>query len=665
MPRGPAASASEAQISQVPYLPGLDGMRALAVMAVMVYHAHQWLTAGFLGVEVFFVISGYLITLLLISEHERDGRISLGHFWIRRFRRLLPALYVTLVLVGLYCLLFFRDALGRLRGDVLAAVTYSTNWFQIFSGQGYTAAFDFVPLRHLWSLAVEEQFYLIWPLVMLVLLRKGRERLPKIGLCLFGVSIAISVAAAFLFHPGSSTACGIDGGGLGPPCTFGFAGRQIETNNFLYLGTITRSSGILLGAAFAMLWRPIAIMRGPLRHKSRTLDLFGLLGLAVLGWLSYKMELYTSFTAKWYGPMFRGAMLLAGLATLAVIAAVTHRRSLIGRALSNPVLNWVGTRSYGLYLFHWPIYQIIRKQAGIKLSVAEMVLALLLTGSVAETSYRYVETPIRRGHLSQWWANRRRMSHTRRRNSILVVSVLGFLVGVLGVSLFTAKIKCTNDIECSFADAASLAGPPEVTAVSVVPTAVPDPTATTTSVPLVVTLPGETTTALETTTTATTVAPVALDVFALGDSVMTGAATKLSQAGIWVDAQESRQATAGAAILEQAQAAGLLGDNIVIHLGTNGPMSDATVARMMATTGNAKVVLVLTVKADVAWVAGNNDKIRALPTTYPNVTVVDWEAFANEHPEFLYADHTHLRGAPGTTAFTNLILVALGRAPIP
>ena len=161
-------------------------MRALAVMAVMVYHANPaWLPGGFLGVEVFFVISGYLITLLLIGEHERTGTVSLRQFYLRRARRLLPALFALLIGVTVYTALFRRDALGQLRGDVLAALAYVSNWYQIWVGQGYTAAGDFAPLRHLWSLAVEEQFYLLWPLVMIGLIRFGRRRLPSMSTWLF------------------------------------------------------------------------------------------------------------------------------------------------------------------------------------------------------------------------------------------------------------------------------------------------------------------------------------------------------------------------------------------------------------------------------------------------------------------------------------------------
>ena len=176
-PRG--LTRAQANLSAVPYLPGLDGMRAIAVVAVMLYHAnHEWLPGGFLGVEVFFVISGYLITLLLMAEREQTGTVHLLAFWGRRARRLLPALFVSLFLVLTYSMMFKASVLGKLRGDLVAALLYVSNWYQVWVGQGYTSGNDFVPLRHLWSLAVEEQFYVFWPIIMLLLMRRhGTRRL--------------------------------------------------------------------------------------------------------------------------------------------------------------------------------------------------------------------------------------------------------------------------------------------------------------------------------------------------------------------------------------------------------------------------------------------------------------------------------------------------------
>ena len=355
----PPPQRPRAQVSQLPYTPGLDGLRALAVAAVMVYHAnHEWLSGGFLGVEVFFVISGYLITLLMIGEHERLGKVQLGQFWKRRFRRLLPALFVMMGALALYLAVAYRRPQGRTRGDFLGGVFYGSNWYQIVVGQSYTAAEAFAPLRHLWSLAVEEQFYLIWPLVMVLILRKGRQRLPRVGLWLAGISGAIAVAVAVLFVSGDVA----DECGTGP--THGYAtvfGRCININDTLYLSTFTRAGGLMLGAALAMLWRPGALMRGPMRNKSRLLDAFALLGLVGLGVLIFNLSISgsgNSFGSRYNPWLFRGGLFLTGLTTLAIIAAVVHRRSLVGRILGNPLLNWIGTRSYGLYLYHLSLIHI-------------------------------------------------------------------------------------------------------------------------------------------------------------------------------------------------------------------------------------------------------------------------------------------------------------------
>ena len=630
-------------------------MRALAVIAVMIFHAnHDWLSAGFLGVEVFFVISGYLITLLLIGEHERTGFISLRAFWGRRLRRLLPALYVTLVLVMGYCALFLKDPLGKLRGDVIGAVFYVSNWYQIWSGQGYAALADFVPLRHLWSLAVEEQFYLVWPLVMVLILRGGHARLPKVGLWLIGISITITIATAVLFHNGfyDSNPASF------PSAYFEVFGRAVEKNNLLYLGTISRSSGILLGAGFAMLWRPLAVMRGPLREKGRVLDVWALVGLAGLGALMVNYELFDSFTRTYFSLLFRGGFLLTGLCTLAVIAAVTHSGSYIGRFLGNPVLNWVGTRSYGLYLYHWPIYQMIRKQAGVALTVPKFVMALVVTVVIAEASYRFVEMPIRRREFLE----RFRGGGPR---VMVALGVVGLLVGYSGVSLATANVRCTNKIEC---DAEAARQVQQQTATSIAtPTTVFDATSTSAAaIATTVTNPGEVTTTVAATTTVP-VKPV-LPVLAIGESVMQAVQSTLPQYGVNVDAQESIQGTGIIELIEQVRQTYDITEAIVIQSGTNGKVTQAEYDEMASLVADLPHVYFLTIKAPLEWVPGNNAIIRALPVNHPNVTVIDWETLAQQlGPDDLSKSDggVHLNSGTAVRFYANMILGALGKPLIP
>ncbi|MDQ3469293.1 MAG: acyltransferase, partial [Actinomycetota bacterium] len=422
-------------ISRMPYLPGLDGMRALAVVAVMVYHANSsWLPGGFLGVEVFFVISGYLITLLLIGEHERSGRIDLGQFWLRRARRLLPALFVMLIGLTIYTTLFRRDALGQLRGDVVGGLAYVSNWYQVWVGQGYTASGDFAPLRHLWSLGVEEQFYLLWPLAMVGLMLLGRRRLPDLSRWLFLAVIVITVGLAVAFHPGEIGPCNVT-----PDAYWNVGGRCISKLDALYLNTITRAGGLLLGAAFAMIWRPVALMRGPMRDKGGILDGVAIVGLGALAALYWYLHLVTP--AGGDPLLFRGGLLWTGLATLAVMAAVTHRGSKAGPLLGGSVLLWIGTRSYGLYLYHWPVYQGIRRVAGVGLTLPQFLLAMAITVPITEASYRFVETPIRTGRVSVGW---RRLQ--ARRDPVPRRIIAGAGACVVALSVFAAANLATAEL---------------------------------------------------------------------------------------------------------------------------------------------------------------------------------------------------------------------------
>ena len=652
-------SAPKRQLNRVPYLPGLDGMRALAVVAVMLYHAnHTWLGGGFLGVEVFFVISGYLITLLLIGEHERNGRVNLGQFWLRRFRRLLPAVLTMMGAMAVYMALFKRQPQGRTRGDFLGGIFYSSNWYQIFVGQGYTANEAFVPFRHLWSLAVEEQFYLIWPLVMVGLLRLGRNRLPRVAMWLFGISAWISVMIGILYAGGDvATTCA-------PEAMNGYwklFGRCVSINEALYLGTFSRAGGLMMGAAFAMVWRPMALMRGRVRDKARQLDVLALLGLALLGVLVWKLTLSGDgrSTGIRFDPwLFRGGFFLTGLATLMVIAAVTHQRAMMGRLLGNRIFNYIGTRSYGMYLYHWPIYEIIRGQAGVPMTKAQWLLAMAITLPITEASFRYIETPIRQGRLGEWLRGDRRprtaVAYKRRQRVAGFGIVSAALVGFAGVSIAMADNQCVGQVECDSQAGRSVV----VNEVATDAPATVQPSIASSVAASVV--PGQTVPPPPPSTAPPTTVLQDIPILALGESVMLGAAQVLEARGIKTIAEVSKGPDWELQQLNIAKTKYNIKLGVVIQLGTNGTVTREQYDAILKELSDVPRVVMLTVRASRPWIEGNNAIIRALPESYPNVVVLDWEARAAEIADHLSNDGIHLSDDKAKTFYRDIVLQALG-----
>jgi hypothetical protein len=340
-----------------------------------------------------------------------------------------------------------------------------------------------------------------------------------------GVSVGVTVVMALLFHSGDVAAtCTVDQ----REGYWSLFGRCISINESLYLGTLSRAGGLLLGGALAMVWRPASLARGSMRNKALALDAVGVLGLALLGWLTWTLWLSEGgqqFGIRFDSALFRGGFLLTGIATVAVIAGVTHQRSLLGRLLGTPVLNWVGTRSYGLYLYHWPIYQILRGEAGKPLSVSQFVVAMILTVPITEASYRYIELPIRQGRIAEVLHDRRRRTPDvyRRRRRVVGASLLALgLVGFAGVSIALAPNQCVGQVECDLAAAsATSASPPPATDSTQVDATSPAGTADTAS-------PQSTSSTTSSSSTTSTTLPLdQRPPIAIGESVMLGAKAQL------------------------------------------------------------------------------------------------------------------------------------------
>ena len=357
------------------YQPGLDGLRAISVIAVIFYHAgFGWMHGGFLGVEVFFVVSGYLITSLLLEEHETTGGVRLAQFWLRRARRLLPALFAVLIVIGVWVALFgSAQQQSDLHRDYLPGIFYFANWGQIFGGAQYFG--NFSPLRHLWSLAVEEQWYLMWPLAFVLLTRRKRGN-GEIGRSILAVSGGVMVLTWWLAASNALTS---------------------ERTNLLYLSTFTRSSGLLLGAGAAFLWRP---WKAKAAASSRAGGLLSVAGLGATALLLYTFTV-VHLTDR---SMYRWQLAAVSLLSLVAIAVVVHPAALLARSFfGSRALVAIGKRSYGVYLWSWPISVLCGAFDG---TWTRFIMAMSLTIVVSEFSYTYVETPIRKGALRQWFDRR-------------------------------------------------------------------------------------------------------------------------------------------------------------------------------------------------------------------------------------------------------------------
>lgn len=654
---------------RLPGMPGLDGLRALAVVAVLLYHAGvAWIPGGFLGVEVFFVISGYLITALLVTERNRHGRIDLKAFWLRRARRLLPALYLVVVVTLGFAVLFLPREVAGLRGDALSAFGYVTNWYLIFGNESYFEAMGRPSLlRHLWSLAVEEQFYLLWPPVVALGAAVGarRWRLRRL------IVVALATAGISALLMALSYTPGID-------------------PSRIYYGTDTRATGLLLGAALAFVWRPGE--RGPggicarLRTRGATgrlrrrwgwtrpalLDAAALITLAALAFFCLRLDEFQPL-------LYKGGFAAVGLTTAALIFVVAHPGARIGNAvLGCAPLRWIGKRSYGIYLWHWPVFMVTRPGMDVPLDgTTLLVLRLAATVLLAHLSYRYVEEPIRRGALGRAWRRFGAAEGSRRRTlglrwtaaatpALAVCFVLGLAVAraeppappaYLATQEIHTATKPLSEPPKEGRDEASATDAPRAELKSQ-RRAADDPASE--EDPSIdgkkrkaVGPKGEKSGARE--EKAATPASAGT-VTAIGDSVMLGSAGPLrKQVELSViDAEVGMQVSYAVDILRSRRAAGQLGQTVVVHLGNNGAFTRGQFEEMMRVLDDVNRVVVVNVRVPRSWETPNNRVISSGVERHPNAELVDWYAASAGQPNLFVSDGVHLQ-PPGQRLYAATI----------
>ncbi|MBD8078288.1 acyltransferase family protein [Cellulosimicrobium arenosum] len=600
---------------------GLDGLRSLAVLAVVVHHAWPGvLPGGFLGVDVFFVVSGFLITTLLLREMGRDRRIRLPEFWRRRARRLLPALAVVVVVSVVAARFVEPDLLVGAGWQVLGASTFSYNWLAVAGGSSYfdqTAPHLLTPF---WSLAIEEQFYLAWPVLLValvVLVPTWRARL----LVVLGAAVTSAVAMAVRYQPG-------------------------EDPTRVYYGTDTHVVGLLLGVAGAFWWfgrrtgEPL-----PRALRSGTAPVAALAALAVL-----MLVLQPDDPVVYRG----GIVLGSALALVAVLGCTVGRDSGCVRMLDTRPARWVGARSYGIYLWHWPVLLVVAAGlapgSGRAAGWAVPLVAVAATVALAAASYRWVETPVRRDGLRATARRARDAVRGSRPTAARAVVGAGCLAVVLALVSVVGAPR-VSQAQLSVEQGLAAVHAQERPAGEAAATAARDPGTT----------EGEASTA--------TAAPRSGDeISAYGDSVLSGAAPAVLDRfeGIAIDAKPIRKWLDAPAIVRSDERAGALRPVVVLNFGTNGGFQfdgseDALRETLDVIGPDRRVVLVDTVGVS-RWVPAANERLGEIAAERPNVVVAHWHAAVEGHPDLLHPDLTHPT-VEGTGVYADVLEDALAALP--
>ena len=625
--------------------PGLDGLRALAVIAVIAFHEQlSAFSGGFLGVDVFFVLSGYLITDLLVAHWNRHGHLDLRGFWARRARRLLPALAVLLVAVTAATAVIEPAQMAALRAALLAAVTYSSNWWQALAHHSYFTQFGPPPpLQHLWSLAIEEQFYLVWPLLLIVILKTCPSGRLRAGLAWLGAALS-ALAMVLVYVPGTDP-------------------------SRVYYGTDTHASALFIGSALALSW-PLRRLEALSRDSARVPDALGLAGIAVLAWAM-------GHFAGTDQVLYPAGLLVAALAAGGVVLAAASP-GLVSWALGRSVLRWIGIRSYGIYLWHWPVIALAtaafpqQRTAGW-IWVPETALSV----GLAAVSWRWVEEPIIRNGFRATVRARSRMvvgslagahrSPLRVVPALAVVAALA-VAGAAGYGVVHAHSssglaeQISEGVKVSQQDPAGGAALAAQAAPTASPPAV-SPSASTTASPSA--SPAASLSATPAAVAAAT-APARVTgsgVFAVGDSVMLASAVQLAAAlpGISIDALVSRQVSAGLPIVQRLAAAGRLRPVVVFALGTNGAFTSQQMRQLVRAVGpHRDLVLVNTYEAR-PWEVGVNRVIAAAARRDPNVVMANWFATIEHRTSLLWPDEVHPQPS-GARLYARMVAAAVRAA---
>lgn len=595
---------------------GLDGLRGLAVIAVVLYHFFpSLLPGGYLGVDLFFVLSGFLITSLLVREFRTSGTISLKDFWVRRFRRILPAAVSVLVMCTALVAWIGGDLAVGLRQQFLGTLFFVNNWTQIATSQSYFADNEIQVFAHYWSLAVEEQFYVFWPLlitgVFLISRRKPR-RLPILVAAVLAIGSA--VAMALIYVPG-------------------------EDPTRVYYGTDTHAFGLLTGAVLSLLmtstksdpqadsWAAAG------KAESRIAGIIGTVALIGYGVQLFLMPDDAEIT-------YRGGLFLTSVLGVLMVWGVVREYGPMTPLFRTKVMRWFGQRSFSLYLWHWPVIMMLKALfEGNQNSDKSWILGLVavpISLLLSEISYQFIENPFRRGGYKKtwktYWSSRPGFSELRDGFGktmwpvvpfLVIASVAGVVYGVVNSSDKTELEQQLEQLQQQNQNSNNAPAQPN--------DAAPQPPAE------------DNDDKAAAKDKKTRPMPQGKDITAVGDSVMLASSGALKQRfpQIYVDADVSRHYTAGIQVLQQLKDSGQLRDTVFLGFGTNGPAFPDQIKEALDIIGEDHTVVMAVPYGDREWMAQSQQDVLDAAKEYDNVYIADWCGHAQSNPEILYSDGVH------------------------
>ena len=577
----------------IKHISSIDGLRAIAVTAVVMYHLGiSWIPGGFLGVDLFFVISGYVITRLILDSINQSSALDLRAFYAARLRRIYPGFLFMVICTIIFIGVWAPEAIKRFLSDLPYALTGTINWLLVARHQDYFEAVGRPPLlQHTWSLAVELQFYLIWPIILLTVLKYfGKKNIARIAL------IIAMVSGITLF----------------------FVSLQLDQSNaqqisHIYFGTDTHSLGLFLGSALAVSWIPQNLSADIEKRAQDVIDGIGVVGL--LGLISTFL-----FIDESNAGLYRIAFPLAGIFGCLVIISLVHPASRFAPIISTAPFRWIGQRSYGIYIWHWVIFQVTRPSVDLSGQTWALYLArVLLVLALADISLRWVEIPFRQGLVQNWFRGMKyRSAKVQLRQKISVISSIIIVLAITS-SISVQAINKSDEIANQILQQSKLDQQSQ------------DDLGSTTGL------------------------------WVTGDSVILGIRSKLEAKEhiSLINARVGRQAPELLAVMRVDQSS-VPSSPVVFNLGNNNALSEDTVIEIFEIVKNQPQIIVVNSAVPRAWKDSNNAIISKVASRYSNVKVVDWDRISKGRPELFAPDGVHLSPA-GSDVYVDLVLSVLDK----